>query len=113
MILGDNTAALIDKDPALDSQCLDLVLEDTRVDKNPAADTEFRFFIDKTGRHHPDTVFMVADLNRVPGVRTDTTAGDDNRFIRMSDVGNNLALPLISKKSTYDNSSSSLEYHIL
>ena len=46
---------------------------------------------------------MVAYLNRVPGIGADTTAGDDDRFIRMCDVGNNLALPLIPKKSTYDN----------
>ncbi len=104
MVLGDNTTTLVDKDPAFDTQCLDLVLEDSGIDQYPAADTEFCFFIDKTGRHHPDTIFMVADLNRVPGIRAYTTAGDDDRFIRMRDVGNDLALPLISKKSTYDNS---------
>ena len=104
MILGDNTTALVDKDPAFDSQRLDLVLENSRIDENTAADAEFGLFIDKTGWDHADTIFMVANLNRVPGVRAYTTTGDDDRFIRMCDVGNNLALSLISKKSTYDNS---------
>ena len=103
MILGDNTTALIDKDPALDPQSLDLMLEDSWIDKHPAADTEFCFFIDKTRRHHADTIFMVADLNRVPGIGAYTTAGDDDRFISICDVGNNLTLPLIPKKPTYDN----------
>jgi hypothetical protein len=46
---------------------------------------------------------MIPDLYRVSGIRADAAAGDDNRFIRMSDVGYNLALPFIPKKATYDN----------
>jgi len=46
---------------------------------------------------------MVADLHRVPGIGADTATGDDYWFIRKSDMGNNLALPLIPKKATYDN----------
>jgi len=104
MILGDDTAALVHKDPAPDTELLDLFFKDFRVDEHAAPDTEFCLRIHKTGGNHPDTVFLVPDLDRVAGIGTDTTAGDDNGFICMSDVGNNLALPFIPEKSAYDNS---------
>jgi hypothetical protein len=47
---------------------------------------------------------MVPDFDRMTGIGAYTAAGDDNGFIRMSDMGNNLAFPFIPKKSTYDNS---------
>src|SRR5208283_1536323 len=103
VVLGDDSAAPVHKDPAPDTQCLNLVLEDPWVNEDPASDTEFGFFINKTGRHHPDAVFMVPDLHRVPGIGADTATGDDYWFIRKCDMGNNLALPLIPKKATYDN----------
>jgi hypothetical protein len=46
---------------------------------------------------------MIPDLNRMAGVGAYTAAGDDDGFIRMRDMGNDLALSLIPKKSTYDN----------
>ena len=45
---------------------------------------------------------LVSDLDSVSGIRTHTAAGDDYGFILKSDMGNNLALPLIPKKSTND-----------
>ncbi len=103
MIFGDDTAASVYKDPSSHTQCFNLMLEDSGIDKYPATNTKFGFFIDKPGGHHPYTIFMVPHLHGVPGIRADTAAGDDDRFICISDVGNDLALPLIPKKATYDN----------
>src|SRR5208283_1897878 len=102
MVLSDDTTALIYKDTTFNTQRFNLVLEDSWINQDPASDTEFSFFIDETRRYHPYTIFMISDLHRVSSIRADTAAGDDNRFIRMSDVGYNLALPLIPKKATYD-----------
>ncbi len=110
MILGDDTAALVDEDPPLDTERLDLVFEDTRIDQDPASDTEFGILVDKTGRDHTDTIFLVPDLNSVTGIRANTAAGDDYGLVLVGNVGNNLALSLIPKKSTNDDSTDSLSF---
>ena len=102
MIFGDNSAALVNKDPAFDTKRINFMFQDTGIDKDPAADTEFRILIHKTGRNHADTIFLVSDLNSVSGIRTYTAAGDDYGFILKGDMGNNLALAFIPKKSTND-----------
>ena len=102
MIFGDDPTALVNKYPAFDTQHFDFMFQDAGIDKHAAADTEFRVLIHKTGRDHADTIFAVSDLNSVSGIRTHTAAGDDYGFILKSDMGNNLTLSLIPKKSTND-----------
>ena len=102
MILGDDPAALVDKNPASDTQHLDFLLQDSGIDEDAAADTEFCILIDKTRRNHADTIFLGSNLDSVSGIRTYTAAGDDYGFILIGNMGNNLALPFIPKKSTND-----------
>ncbi|MCK7508013.1 MAG: hypothetical protein MZV70_30800 [Desulfobacterales bacterium] len=78
------------------------MFQDPGIDEHTAPNTEFRLLIDKTGRNHADTIFMVSDLNSVSGIRTYTAAGDDYGFVLIGNMGNNLALALIPKKSTND-----------
>jgi hypothetical protein len=102
MIFGDNPAPPVDEDPAFDTQRIDFVFQDTGIYEDTAPDTEFRVLIDKTGRNHADTIFAISDLDSVSGIRTHTAAGDDRGFVFKGNMGNNLALPLIPKKSTND-----------
>jgi hypothetical protein len=103
MVLGDNAAPLVNKDPPPDIEALYLLFEDSGVNENPAPDTEFRVFVHKTGRDHPDPVFLLADFHGVAGIRTDTATGNDDGFILEGNVGNDLSLSLITKKTTNDN----------
>ena len=103
MIFCNNTTTFVNKNAAFYTQLINFVFQDPGVNKNPTADTEFCIFIHKTRGDHTDTIFLITDLNSVSGIRTYTTAGDDYRFILKSDMGNNLALPFIPKKSTNDN----------
>jgi hypothetical protein len=102
MIFSDNPTTPVNENPAFDTQRLDFMFQDTGIDKNTTADAEFRVLIDKTGRYHADTIFLGPDLDSVSGIRTHTAAGDDYGFVLKSNMGNNLALPLIPKKSTND-----------
>ena len=102
MLFSDYPAAPVNENPAFDTQRLDLIFQDTGIDEDTAANAEFGVLIHKTGRHHADTIFLSPDLNSVTGIRTHTAAGDDYGFVFKSDMGNNLALSLIPKKSTND-----------
>jgi len=102
MIFGDDTAPLVNEDPAFDVQHIHFVLQHAGINKDAAANAELCFLIDKTGRDHPDSIFFGPDLNSVAGIGANPTPGDDYRLVLMGDMGNNLALAFISKKSTYD-----------
>jgi hypothetical protein len=102
MILGNDTATLVDKNPALCTKHLDFLLEDTGINEHATADAEFSFLVYETGRDHANAIFVVTDLDSVSGIRTHTAAGDDYGFILIGNMGNNFALTLIPKKSTND-----------
>ena len=110
MIFSDDPTAPVNKDPAFDTQCIDFVFQNAWIDKDATPDTKFCVLINKTGRYHTDTVFFGTDLDSVSGIRTHTAAGDDYGFVLKSDMGNNLTLPLIPKKSTNDDLYSSLSF---
>lgn len=104
MLLLDNTAPLIDKDPAPDAEQVDLLQEDPGIDEHTASYHEIRFRIDKTRGNHPDTILFISDTDGMPGIRADTAPGDDGWSILVSDVRHDLSFPLVTKESADDNS---------
>jgi hypothetical protein len=110
MIFCNNPAALVHKDPAFDTQRVNFEFQDPGINEYAASNTEFRILIDKTGRNHSDAIFTVSDLDSVSCIRTHTAAGDDCGFILEGNVGNDLALALIPKKSTNDDSAAHISF---
>ena len=104
----NDRTALVDENTALYADRLDLLFQHVRVDQDPRTDKEACIREDKPGGKHPDAVFLLFDLNGVARVRSDTAAGYYCRFIFMGNMGDDLALSLIPKKSTdYDSAAHS------
>jgi hypothetical protein len=102
VIFGNDPTALINKNSSSDAESLNFLLQNPGINKHPASDAQFCFWVYKSRWNHPHPVFLIADLDSVAGIWTYPAAGDDDRFILMGDMSNNFALPFIPKKSTND-----------
>lgn len=106
VLLLDDTAPPIDKDPVPDADQVDFPQKDTRIDEHAAPDHEARFRVDEPRGNHPNSVLLLSDADGVPCVRADPPAppGDDGWSVLVSDVGYDLSFSLVTKEPADDNS---------
>ena len=102
MILFDDTTSSINEDSSKNLNLSHLTEEDAGVNEDTGSDAEIGIRINKAGRNHPHTILFLPYQNGMTGIWTDTTTGYNGRVILMSDMGNNLAFSLITKKATND-----------